>query len=55
MLVFTLGLVGVGLAAAALLARRAPAVTIGLLGAMLAGLWGFLLTDPDGRIGSRHG
>lgn len=45
---FTLALVVGLLAAAAFLAHRAPAVTIALLGAMLTGLSGFVLTDPSG-------
>ena len=48
MLVFTLVLVGVGMAGAALLTHHAPAVTIALLGAMFAGLCAYLLTDPAG-------
>jgi hypothetical protein len=44
----TLFLIVVGLAVAALFARRAPAVSFALLGAMVAGALGYLITDPDG-------
>ena len=43
-LVLVIGL----LAAAAFLTHRAPAVTIALLGALVAGLCGFFIADADG-------
>ena len=48
LLLLALVLVGGSLAAGALLARRAPAVTFALVGAVVVGLCGFLISDADG-------